>query len=105
MKVLLLIIAIYALIFNQASKQGDVKASLEVKQIKKELQSADNIYFHRSDFLPEKSPFHHISEKAIQKAAGNYIFQPAVMQAELKYQPTSDQIYYPNTANLYNKKS
>ncbi|MBO9659697.1 MAG: hypothetical protein J7527_12825 [Chitinophagaceae bacterium] len=104
MKVLLLIVAIYALIFNQASKQGNVKASPKANQITKDLQSADNIYLDKDHIQADKAPLYRISDKLLHRASPNYMFRPAVMQADMP--PASTWYpYYPNTVNSSNRKS
>ncbi|MCG2616108.1 hypothetical protein LZZ85_17560 [Terrimonas sp. NA20] len=105
MKVLLLIIAIYALIFNQASKQVDVKASMEVKHIKKGPGPGENIYLHRGSVPVEGSPLRQISEKMIRSATPGYMFQPAVMRENELQQSLFHPVYYPNPVNIEGRKS
>lgn len=105
MKVLLLIIGIYALIFNQASKQIDVKASMEVKHTQKQLRAADNTYLYRESITPEISPSRHIPEEMIYPSKMESMLQPAIMRQNKLQQSMFYPIYYPNAVNVDGRKS
>ncbi len=104
MKVLILIVAIYALIFNQVSKQENAKTSPEANRKTKDLQSASNIYLDEDHIQTDKAPLYRISDKLLHKASPNYMFHPEFIHSDVQSASTWYP-YYPNTVNSSNSKS
>jgi hypothetical protein len=105
MKVVLLIVAIYALIFNQASKQVNVKSSVDVNHIEEGLTPSGTIYLQRGVPPLERSSLRHITEETIHPSKRGYIFEPAVMQEKESQQSMFYPVYYPNAVNIDGRKS
>lgn len=106
MKVILLLVAVYALIINQALKQADSKAEMRVKKEKRTVQSPGDTYVN--NVYKENNPTLETERRHLHQAAelpASYMYPVENMPGELKPRNLLFPINYPYQASADKRRS
>src|SRR5262249_36783610 len=108
MKIILLLVAVYALIINQALKQADSKPVIQAKKDRHVDQTGNDLYLNTALRENDRGMERQIKRISIEKQndfTPNFLFQRETEQDYLKPQILLFPINCPYPANLEKRRS